>query len=67
MTRSDEFAGSRNQTQGPMDVQLMLTDGGPSTGTDVTRGDVFAAPQTDQSREQSQHALLAQAARPPPH
>ena len=44
----------------------MLTDVGASTGTSVTRGAAFAAPQTDQtdqSREQSQHALLVQDAR----
>ena len=60
-SRSDDFAGSQNQ--GRMDVQLMLAEGGPRTGADVTRGAAFAAPQTDQSREQSQHALIVQASR----
>ena len=58
--RSDDYAGSRNQ--GPMDVWNMIY-GDASTGADVTRDAWLAAPQTDQSREQSQHALLAQAAR----
>ena len=57
--RSDDYAGSRNQ--GPMDVRNMI-DGVASTGADVTRDAWLAAPQTDQSREQSQHALIVQAA-----
>ena len=58
--RSDDYAGSRNQ--GPMDVRNMI-DGVASTGADVTRDAWRPAPQTDQSREQSQHALIVQAAR----
>ena len=63
-SRSDDLAQfSVSQNQGrTMDVQLMLAEGGPRTGADVTRGAAFADPQTDQSREQSQHALIVQAA-----
>ena len=60
---SDDFAPfSGSQNQGRMDVQLMLAEGGPRTGADVTRGAAFADPQTDQSREQSRNALIVQAA-----
>ena len=58
--RSDDYAGSRNQ--GPMVVRNMI-DGDANTGADVTRDAWLAAPQTDQSREQSQHALIVQASR----
>ena len=61
-SRSDDFQFSGSQNQGRMDVHLMLAEGGPRTGADVTRGAAFADPQTDQSREQSRNALIVQAA-----
>ena len=62
---SDDGLGSRNQNQGHMEVRQMLADAdvGASTGASLTSGAASAAPQTDQSREQSQHALIVQAAR----
>ena len=62
---SDDFLGSRNQNQGHMEVRQMLADAdvGASTCASLTSGAASAAPQTDQSREQSQHFLIMQAAR----
>ena len=60
---SREGFGRWSPNQSPMEVRNMITDAGADFTRESSRDAWNAAPQTSQSREQSQNALLVQAAR----